>query len=683
MNTSIHHGPFAGWSHIGVRSLIGALVLVPLVVGCNSSNDDSTPAAAPVTGVSGQVLGNGGEILAGATVYLVPAYEIDFTPITPANILSRVAEDFDEPLEDFVAASGATMQQDDTDAAGDFVIDPVADGRYYVFVKPAAGDVEHIPGGSECRDSYDADEIRGMDLAITMSSSPPAAAQYVGMSSCLSCHADYDGEKMLAHRLGFRAPGVSSVLQDDSYHPELDDGLEFFLPAADYTGGTPVYHYDFDPSRGFDKFKTALTDPAGSGGVVSVILWLWQDTADDSYKITFDNQINPGTDPLQLMERDVALTYGGAVQKQRYMISWPGLNGLYPVLQYQTVGADAIYDRTRKSFRDYHLDFFWDAGTDTFKAPAITKNIQVNCMGCHAAGYEQYVDGATGERLCDTIEDPNGEYDIDGDGFINDLNTGCEACHGPGSEHVLQNGADGRFIIAPEYMTASRENQICARCHDRQVGAGTVQNDHPLDVNDKWPLPGISRADYLTQHTTRPGPKSSDYWVDFDHSKSHHQQGPDMVRSAHYRNPYELVTCMSCHNMHEPSGFPRSLVADPDAADSALCQDCHQEFLGTTAEHTQDVLGVAHGGFVASCVDCHMGKTAKTGAGEYGFLMAAPTGDSTDADTTYFQNDISSHTFDVPSKHSVGVQGVTPGSAMPVPYTNRCGTCHDPSTLPF
>jgi len=291
----------------------------------------------------------------------------------------------------------------------------------------------------------------------------------------------------------------------------------------------------------------------------------------------------------------------------------------------------------------------------------------------------------TGETLCDTIEDPNGEYDIDGDGFINDLNTGCEACHGPGSQHVLDNGADGRWILTPENITASREVQICARCHDRQAGAGTVVNDHPLNVDDEWPLPGISRQDYLAEHTTRPGPKSSSYWTDFEHSKSHHQQGPDLVRSAHYRNPYELVTCFSCHDMHGPAAndIPWSLRADPTDTDTALCQDCHEPYIGTTAEHTEEVLGVSHGGFVVSCMDCHMTQTAKTGAGEYGYLAAAPTGTSADADTTWFQNDVSSHSFDVPGKDTVGVIGVTPGSAMPIPYTNRCGTCHDPSTLPF
>ena len=102
-----------------------------------------------------------------------------------------------------------------------------------------------------------------------------------------------------------------------------------------------------------------------------------------------------------------------------------------------------------------------------------------------------------------------------------------------------------------------------------------------------------------------------------------------------------------------------------------------------TATHTEKLLGVAHGGFVASCIDCHMTKTAKTGAGEYGFLIDAPEGDPDDADTTYFENDVSSHVFDVIHKDALGVKGVQAGKAMPTPYTDACGTCHDPTNLAF
>ncbi len=101
----------------------------------------------------------------------------------------------------------------------------------------------------------------------------------------------------------------------------------------------------------------------------------------------------------------------------------------------------------------------------------------------------------------------------------------------------------------------------------------------------------------------------------------------------------------------------------------------------STAQHTFEKLGVAHGAATASCVDCHMVKTSKTGSGNYGALLSAPTGASGDVTEVYFDNDVSSHVFDVPGKTNPGVGGIVPSSAMPIPYTQACGVCHDPSLL--
>jgi hypothetical protein len=653
-----------------------------LSVGCSSSSGES---GGPGRSLSGVVSGTSGIPVVGATVYLVPTSAVSTEPITGAGILAGTSEAFDEPLEDAVAASGGTFASAVTDADGAYKFSKVEEGRYYVYVEPAAADGEHLPGGSFCRTAASSSALAGTKRDITLSSSPPAGAQYLGMSTCLVCHPSYETEKELAHRLGFRATGITSGLQDTSVHTQIDDGLAYFLEASDHTGGTPVYHYDYDAGRGFDKFKTSLTDPTAGGGVVSAILWLWQDDVTGEYKITFDNVANGG-DPNDELTRVVKLTYGGAIYKQRYMIDWQGRNGLYPVLQFQHEGNESRYDRTRKVFRDYHLDFYWDDGgtpvnplDDLIKEPDITKNIARNCMGCHATGYEQYTDAVTGEVLCDTREDIFGEYDIDGDGDRNDLNLGCETCHGPGSRHSLSDSA--RYIVTPENLSPSRSVQLCGRCHDRQTGADPIGNDHPLNASSEFPLPGLSRAEFLAEYVDRKGPAASSYWPDFEHSKSHHQQSPDFIKSAHYRNDNRLLTCSDCHNMHGGTGHPRALVADPYEPDSSLCMICHGDDIGSTLEHTSTVIGVTHGPAVATCIDCHMAKTAKTGSGHYGFLLSTPTGTSSDETETYFENDITSHVFDVPDKNNVGVRGVLPASAMPIPYTMACAVCHDPTNL--
>ena len=670
---------FHGITLVALTMAAGALG-----AGCSSSSGGSGDGD---QSLSGTITGSSGVAVAGATIYLVPASAISTEEITGAGILAGTTEGFDEPLEDLVTAKSASFLQDVTDAEGNYEIETVADGTYYLFVKPAGVDTEHLPGGSLCRTAVTGAALQGTVRDITLSSSPPAGAVFMGMSACLSCHPSYATEKTLAHRLGFRVPGVSSGLQDTSEHPEIDDGLEYFTEALTYDDGTPVYHYDYDDGRGFDKFKTSLTDPTGDGGVVFAILWLWKDEVTGEHKITFDNVGNDG-EPNDLLTRVAQLTYGGAVEKQRYMIDWEGRNGLYPVLQFQTEGSEARYDRTRKVFRDYHLDFYWDdndtpadPSDDLIADPSITRNISRNCMGCHATGYEQYTDPDTDEVLCDSREDAFGEYDIDGDGDLNDINTGCESCHGAGSAHGL--AGEARYIVTPENLSPSRNVQLCGRCHDRQVGADTIGGDHPLNVNGEFPPAGISRGEFLAEYVSRQGPRASDHWADFTHAKSHHQQTPDFIKSDHYRNDNMLVVCSDCHDMHGGTGHRRALIADPDAPDSPLCMTCHGDDIGGTLEHTTAVLGITHGPAVATCIDCHMVKTAKTGSGHYGFLLSDPTGTSSDVTETYFENDISSHIFDVPDKENVGVRGVVPASAMPIPYTQACAVCHDPSQLQY
>ncbi len=662
-----------------------------LAAGCAQSkgDDDVDPS------LRGKVSGPSGSAVAGATVYLVPASAVSTEEITGAGVLAGTTETFDEPLEDAVANLDDSFPEATTNGSGSYLFNSVPDGDYFVYVEPGAGDTEHIRGGSLCRVSTPAKSLRGKTKDIVMSSSPPDTATYTGMTTCLACHPQYETEKTVAHRLGFRVTGQNSPLQDTSAHPEIDDALDYFLDGDDHEDGTPVYHYDYDGTQNrFDMFKTSLTDP-GTDAELNAILWLWRDDITQEYKITIENVANP-SDDNHIVTRVAQLTYGGAVYKQRFMIDWEELetrvmrNGLYPLLQFQHEGDDSRYDRTRKVFRDYHLDFYWDdndtpntPGDDVIADPSVTKNISRNCMGCHATNYTQYDDTVTGEVLCDSVEDPNGEYDIDHDGSLNDLNTGCESCHGAGSAHV--NNGEGRYIVSPEYLSPSRDVQLCGRCHNRQAGADPIGGDHPLNADSEFPPPGISRAEFLADYVkpTVKGPLASKYWADFTHAKSHHQQTPDFVKSAHYRNDDRLMGCSDCHDMHGGTGHERALIADPHAPDSPLCMICHADDIGSTAEHTAALLGVPHGAANTACIDCHQNKTSKTGSGHYGFLLSPPTGTSADDTETYFENDVSSHVFDVPGKDNVGVSGVLPANAMPIPYTQRCGVCHDPSQLQY
>jgi hypothetical protein len=112
-----------------------------------------------------------------------------------------------------------------------------------------------------------------------------------------------------------------------------------------------------------------------------------------------------------------------------------------------------------------------------------------------------------------------------------------------------------------------------------------------------------------------------------------------------------------------------------DPATGALCARCHTVDLGS---HTLAKVGVDHSSASdVSCVQCHMTKTAMSGPGQKGRTL----GSGNDANSVYWMNDISSHTMRVIRKSWKGVAGSTPGSAMPAAYTNKCGACHNVSTL--
>ena len=239
-----------------------------------------------------------------------------------------------------------------------------------------------------------------------------------------------------------------------------------------------------------------------------------------------------------------------------------------------------------------------------------------------------------------------------------------EVPHGAGSEHKLA-GGNGKFIITPKNLTPERETQICASCHTRanskDMDAHGLEN--PLDINNKMPKPGISRADFLANNVKNQD--NSAYWADGKHVKKHHEQVQDFIQTKKYRNATQLMTCVSCHDVHGP-GTDRHQLSG--TSNGTLCTGCHTANTDVVAHMTAKT-GLSMGAST-KCIDCHATKTAKSGSGN---PVAGRTGAS---GTKYYQNDITSHLFDVPNKSTV-----SPTNAMPIPYTNSCGGCHSSTAL--
>lgn len=666
------------------------------------------------TGYVYNSLGSGVE---NANVFLIPNTSIDTTTIIQSALIYKKgtlmlsgtarasagagvvseAEAYDEPIEDLIIGktdaelNARGIFRSTTDSFGKFLFTLTAKttDKFYLCATPPTGNTELLPGGDKCKRALSVAELMA-GVNINLSSSPPANATFVGSSTCLTCHPTYESEKYTAHRLGISVPGQDGPLQDKSKYPKFNNGLTKFKSGTTYTAGTVLCYCDYDGTRGFDKFevyevtsaaKCTTGDKPANCATPTLIVYLWKDSNDNKYKITMENYLEPVNEPDPANPRktyEVALTYGGAVYKQRYLLKIPNRDGLYPFLQYQIEGDDTIYDRTSKVWRDYKMDTFWDNTNRKLKEPDKTKTFEGECAACHFTGYTLNTAGKTlsGEYLADAVDDVNGEYDIDGDGKKDEINIGCEVCHGPGSAHATL--GQRRYIVGLSKITPERQNQVCNQCHDRPQGNGTVKNEQPLNSSNKMMIAGTKRSEFLANYTSTPSAKGSDLWSGADgvHSKSHHQQGTDFLKSKHYRNDSELVTCSDCHDPHNNPNRHQTRYS-PDDPNSPLCQRCH------TIDVSTHMLAKASMPLSApvACVKCHMPKTAKSGAAKKATLLGTPTGQTTDEDIVYLENDISSHTFIVPSRFNIAKIGLKPGQAMPIPYTNSCGSCHNTAQL--
>lgn len=705
---------------ITVFGLAASLLTVMLIIGSMlpaagaASQAAGRAFAGQVVSASGAMVVGGaatnpGHPVAGATVHLIPIAAIDITtPITASAIYAPPfpAEAYDEPLEDAIRLRGTAFPQSATDAQGRFAIANVPDGKFFVHVTPAPKDAEHVAGGDLSRRSYSAEQLRGQSMTIKVSSSPSATARYVGSSSCLACHRNKEHWQQTAHKLGWTVPGAPGRMQDFSRHPDYFDALESFPAVDDYTRGTRLELGDYDPARNDDKFKLrAFGDARLPIETTYADVYLWKSARDNKYFITMVNRLN-AQDPNSPAHLEIKLLYGGAVHDQRYIVSVPpGLaarQGWYTVLRYNMTGRDNRLHRERRVWHDYKFYMWWSAGgdarhgtsDDVLTAPPVNTNaVQTMCAGCHLTGWERYQDKTTGQFLVRAVNDPGGDMNIDDDPELDEINVGCESCHGPGSEHVA-NAGRSRFIVNPKLLSAERSSAVCGRCHDRRQGYGGPTNGYTQAISEAGELakPGISRHELITKYTdpikkgpTMRGPGREDnIWPDDIHSSKPHQQYADFLKSKMYRNDRLLVTCSDCHDLHGGTPNPRWLIHDANDPASPLCQRCHTV---DVLSHMETKLNGKMKGQLTRCIDCHMPGTANTGgiAGDFGRMIKTPPYANAleEENNAYWQGPLKSHVFDVPLKTNVGVDGVPPGRAMPIPYTGACGTCHQVSELPF
>ncbi len=645
-----------------------AIISAFAFAGCGSNNNDAPAAAIKPTFL---VTDTAGAVVVGATVYAIPAADVAIISaqtitLDATGMYTAEAGNVDEPLEDLIngnytpAGGGvATYVTGTTDANGKVALASLSTDTttYFIYVKPAVSDTGRLPGGSLCRTAVTGASLNNKVTAVEVSTVQTAAATYIGSSACISCHPTKANVKQTMHKLGIMVPKSPSALQDVSkFQSATNDDENIYAGLNKFESGTTVYYYNYDSVK--KTFKTLTTVPTGT-----LYFHLDLSKVGADYRVVFTNDIT--SEPT--MTFNVALTYGGGLHKQRYMTKIGNSTYVLP-LQFNPQGSDSSPDSGRTQYVEYNTvsGGWWIASSSTFTTPDVSKkykSFDASCAGCHYTGYS-VAQNPSGEWIATAVADSDGEVNPVA-GTKMEMNIGCEVCHGPGSEHQAAGGL-GHSIVTPQNLTPEREVVLCAACHTR--GSGTWKPDTHgiealLDSAAKQIKPGTSRAAFLAANTIQNDALSGDRWADGKHSKKHHQQATDYLQTSMYRNDSRLVTCSDCHHVHRPGTDKHQLDG---TTDNTLCTSCHTDKVNV-ASHVQTKTGsAAMSGTTTQCIQCHATKTAKSGSGN-------PTPGVTGASTTrYYQNDITSHLFDVPQ-----IGSISSTNAMPIPYTtNDCTGCH-------
>lgn len=650
----------------------------------------SAPAATSGT-VTGKVMKYEAEGespgMAGASVALVDAEEL-------------AASSSKTPLETLAASSSliATTAND-----GAFSIPSVAPGRYFIHAAPGSADADAVlPGGDASRISFSVAAGATVEKDILLSQQPSSSASYVGSARCLLCHdgataPDKTGFKETLHALVYRAPDQASSIQDLSKYPNANSAHAFFKDGngRDNTGNGDEYGLRLSAADGFSAFT-------------GYAIWLGYD---GRYFMQFsDNAL-----AMKSEKYYAEFTFGGhGIFKERW-VTRVNLDKSYAL----EAGGDSSYyvlpvqydenlQAGAEPFAAYNPGN-WGAPTvdgGSAKTPAKNKSFDLNCAGCHFTGTSLTRD-ANGLYHADAVDTTSaaGIIDYDGDGAKDEMIVGCETCHGPGSEHASGAAALRAKLVLPRYLSAERDAMLCGRCHTRGTGHGEAvgegeETEYPssgeitADPNTiAFPYPGIGYDEFVADfHNDNPGI----YGDAVGHSRQHHQQYVDLQKSTHYKNPYRLMSCSDCHDMHNRELGP-SLKKSSE--NNELCLDCHAPYgfgLGTeygwqaeanaVSGHMLEFAGMAAGydpenqaGFAAGtatggagqCATCHMPKTA---ASQSRFIHEA-VNSSGQPSGGRIRGDISSHVFDIvtPADSQALFYNASSNKQMP----NSCGSCHN------
>jgi predicted CXXCH cytochrome family protein len=229
-----------------------------------------------------------------------------------------------------------------------------------------------------------------------------------------------------------------------------------------------------------------------------------------------------------------------------------------------------------------------------------------DCILCHATG------GVPGLE-------PNGATDT----AVGELGISCEACHGPGREHVrikreqatvAQNGAlrdEREAIVNPARLHPERAAQVCGHCHAAAMFATQrLMEDFLLSGSAYRPgddllrtriavLPAWLTAEQNEQNRQYNISYEGSFWSD-GMIRVTGREYNGLVQSTCYQKGG--MTCLSCHSMHQSE--PDDQLSTAGRGNEA-CYQCHALYRDNLESHTHHLAGSSG----SQCYNCHMPHT--------------------------------------------------------------------------
>ncbi len=317
-----------------------------------------------------------------------------------------------------------------------------------------------------------------------------------------------------------------------------------------------------------------------------------------------DLPLNPDDETATRIERPIALVTGSHhLQLYWYPVGQSRVLGLLPVHylkdEQQWLPASATLLRP-------HAEFSSDTG-----------RWNMRCIQCHTTHGRTRPD------------------EVGTDSEVAEFGISCEACHGPGHDHVQHRSGTSasdtgpdKTIVNPSRLDAKTASQICGLCHSYTM-AKNLQSEKQEQSEGFRYRPGQQLTDSLLlvrrDAPTRQHLKSVGIEADKHFDERFWSDGMVRVAGREFNGMigsgcYERgeLSCLSCHTMHQPATDTRSasdwanqqLKHDPNSDDS--CLQCHQREQYAASSHTHH----AENSDGSRCYNCHMPFTT------YGLLRA-------------------------------------------------------------